>query len=146
MATAEQRARENIDQLLEAAGWRVQNLKQADIHANRGVALREFRLIDGHGSADYLLYIDGKAAGVVEAKPEGTTLTGVEIQSAKYSQGLPAELPAWTRPLAFMYESTGAETRFTNGLDPEPRARNVFAFHRPEMLAEWLTSTRKRRC
>ena len=60
MATAEQRARENIDHLLEAAGWRVQNLKQADIHASRGVALREFPLIDGHGCADYLLYLDGR--------------------------------------------------------------------------------------
>jgi hypothetical protein len=97
-----------------------------------GVAIREFPLEAGHGFADYLLYVDGRAAGVIEAKKQGATLSGVEIQSARYAQGLPRSLPAWRRPLPFLYESTGAETHFTNGLDPEPRARNVFAFHRPE--------------
>jgi type I restriction enzyme R subunit len=138
MATAEQRARENIDRLLTAAGWSVQNFKQADIRAARGVAIREFVLEGGRGFVDHLLYVDGKAAGVIEAKKQGATLTGVEIQSAKYEQGLPASLPAWRRPLPFVYESTGAETHFTNGLDPEPRARKVFAFHKPETLGEWL--------
>jgi len=136
--SAEQAARQTIDKLLSQAGWAVQDFKQADIHAARGVAIREFVLNEGHGFADYLLYVDGKAAGVIEAKKEGATLTGVEIQSARYAQGLPTSLPAWRRPLPFVYESTGAETHFTNGLDPEPRARNVFAFHRPDTLAEWL--------
>ena len=40
--------------------------------------------------------------------------------------------------LAFSYETTGIETRFTNHLDPEPRSRRVFAFHQPETLAAWL--------
>src|SRR5262245_28261889 len=141
MATPEERARLTIDQLLAAAGWAVQDVKHADIHAARGVALREFLLNPGYGKADYLLYLGGRAAGVIEAKKEGATLTGVEVQSARYAQGLPARLPAWRRPLAFIYESTGVETRFTNGLDPEPRARNVFAFHRPETLATWLGSS-----
>jgi type I restriction enzyme R subunit len=136
--SAEQAARQTIDKLLAQAGWAVQDFKQADIHAARGVAIREFVLNEGHGFADYLLYVDGKAAGVIEAKKEGATLTGVEIQSARYAQGLPGTLPAWRRPLPFVYESTGAETHFTNGLDPEPRARNVFAFHQPGTLAEWL--------
>jgi type I restriction enzyme R subunit len=137
----EEQARQTIDRLLAAAGWAVQDFKAADLAAARGVALREFELNPGHGTADYLLYVDGKAAGVIEAKKQGATLTGVEIQSAKYAQGLPASLPAWRRPLPFVYESTGLETHFTNGLDPEPRARNVFAFHRPETLAEWLSVT-----
>lgn len=85
----------------------------------------EFLLNPGYGKADYLLYLDGKAAGVIEAKKEGATLTGVEIQSARYAQGLPATLPAWRRPLAFIYESTGVETRFTNGLDPEQARQRV---------------------
>jgi type I restriction enzyme R subunit len=136
--TPEERARQTIDQLLTAAGWAVQDFKSADIHAERGVAIREFVLEAGQGFADYLLYVDGKAAGVIEAKKQGATLTGVEIQSARYAKGLPATLPAWRRPLPFIYESTGAETHFTNALDPEPRARNLFAFHKPETLAEWL--------
>jgi type I restriction enzyme R subunit len=136
--TPEQRARQSIDTLLQQAGWHVCDMANANIHASRGVALREFPLNPGHGFADYLLYIDGKAAGVIEAKKEGATLTGVEVQSARYAQGLPAALPAWRRPLPFSYESTGIETHFTQGLDPEPRARAVFAFHRPETLAAFL--------
>ena len=137
-STPEAKARINIDRLLEQAGWAVQDLAALNVHAARGVAVREFPLRSGHGFADYLLYVDGKAAGVVEAKPEGHTLTGVEAQSGKYGAGLPDNLPYYIRPLPFLYESTGVETRFTNGLDPQPRSRGVFSFHTPETLAEWL--------
>ena len=136
--TPELKARQEIDRLLDAAGWHVCDMAQANIHAARGVAVREFPLAAGHGFADYLLYLDGKAAGIIEAKKAGATLIGVELQSARYAQGLPASLPAWRRPLPFLYESTGFETHFTNGLDPQPRARGIFAFHRPETLAGWL--------
>ena len=138
--TPEQRARQEIDRLLEAAGWHVCDYKGANIHAARGVAIREFPLTAGHGYADYLFYLDGKAAGVIEAKKVGVPLLGVERQSSRYTPGMPATLPAWLRPLPFAYESTGVETRFTNGLDPEPRSRAVFAFHRPETLVDWLTA------
>ena len=134
----EQEARQRIDDLLTRAGWVVQNAGAVNLYARRGVAVREFSLKAGHGEADYLLCVDGRAAGVVEAKRIGSTLTGVEPQSRKYSEGLPDDLPAWRRPLPFLYESTGVETRFTSGLDPDPRSRQVFAFHRPETLAEWM--------
>ena len=137
----EAKARETIDELLVAAGWHVVDRDQVNIHAARGVAVREFSLKLGHGEADYLLYVDGQAAGVIEAKKEGETLSGVEIQSAKYTKGLPDGLPHWHSPLPFAYESTGVETHFTNGLDLEPRAHPVFAFHKPETLAELLGST-----
>ena len=140
--TPEQQARTTIDALLRAAGWHVCDADKANLHAARGVAIREFPLQSGHGFADYLLYVDGKAAGVIEAKKEGTTLTGVEIQSAKYTSGLPDHLPAWQRPLPFVYQSTGVETRFTNRLDPEPRSRPAFAFYHPETLPQRLTPTR----
>jgi type I restriction enzyme R subunit len=133
----ERQAREEIDRRLTAAGWSISDANRVNLSASRGVAVREFPL-PGHGAADYLLYVDGKAAGVIEAKKEGTTLTGVETQSAKYNHGLPKDLPAWDRPLPFAYESTGIETRFTNALNPTPRSRPVFAFHKPETLAEWL--------
>ena len=111
--TPEEQARVNIDRLLERAGWVVQDLAALNVHAGRGVVVREFPLQPGHGTADYLLYLDGRAAGVVEAKPEGHTLTGVEAQSGKYGAGLPENLPAYIRPLPFLYESTGVETRFS---------------------------------
>ena len=62
----------------------------------------------------------------------------MEVQSEKYSTGLPDNLPAHQRPLPFLYESTGAETQFTNRLDPDPRSRLVFSFHTPQTLAEWI--------
>lgn len=136
--TPEARARLNIDRLLGQAGWHVCDVGNANIRAATGVAIREFPLEAGHGFADYLLYVNGKACGVIEAKKEGATLSGVEGQSARYAQGLPGNLPAWRRPLPFVFESTGVETRFTNGLDPQPRARPLFAFYRPDLLARWL--------
>lgn len=135
MTQPEQEARNKIDELLRAAGWVVSDADAANITANRGVAIREFPLKTGHGFAEYLLYVNGKAAGVIEAKKVGHTLKGVEIQSDKYTKGLPPGLPLWRNPLPFAYQSTGEESRFTNGLDPDPRSRGVFSFHRPETLA-----------
>jgi type I restriction enzyme, R subunit len=133
----EELARQKIDAALVAAGWCVQNVAEANLGAGRGVAIREYPLKRGHGFADYLLHVDRKAVGVVEAKKEGETLTGVEVQAVKYGDGVPDFLPVWVRPLPFLYQSTGVETRFTSRLDLEPRSRRVFQFHRPEMLAEW---------
>src|SRR5437773_5189249 len=135
--TPEQKARREIDADLTAAGWLVQDSKDIDLTVGRGIAVREFKLKSGFGFADYLLYVDRKALGAVEAKAEGT-LTGVEAQSAKYAAGLPGNLPAHRRPLPFLFESNGSVTYFTNGLDPLPRSRQVFNFPRPETLAEWM--------
>jgi type I restriction enzyme, R subunit len=136
----EKRARQNIDAALTQAGWVIQDARAANIHAGWGVAVREFPLERGHGYADYLLYVDGKATGVIEAKKEGTPLTEVEVQSEKYSHGMPSSLPAWIHPLPFLYQSTGIETRFTNLFDPDPRSRRVFHFYRPETFADWLNA------
>jgi type I restriction enzyme R subunit len=136
----EQQAREDIDRQLNEAGWEVQDYASISIHSSLGVAVREYPLAwheDGQakrGFADYLLYADGRAIGVVEAKPLGHTLQGVLAQSKKYTEGLHELVPAWQRPLPFAYESTGRVTQFTNGLDPEPRSREIFTFHRPEEL------------
>jgi type I restriction enzyme R subunit len=119
----EDRARVDIDRQLTQAAWAVQDPNAVDLHAARGVAVREFPLVTGHGKADYLLDVDPKAVGAVEAKKAGSTLSAVEIQAAKYSEGLPATLPAAIRPLPFLYQATGVETRFTSLLDPDPRNR-----------------------
>ena len=126
--------------MLVAAGWVVQSRDEANLHAARGVAVREFKLLPGHGFADYLLFVDAKAVGVIEAKKEGETLAGVEIQTEQYSVGLPPKFPAPIRPLPFLFQSTGIETWFTNRLDPEPRARQVFHFLRPDSFADQLAT------
>jgi len=140
MPTPEQVSRQNIDELLAQCGWIVQSRNEMNLGAGRGIAVREFPLKTGF--ADYLLFVDRRAIGAIEAKPEGTTLTGVEAQAEKYSVGLSATPPPWHSPLPFLYDSTGVETFFTNGLDPEPRSRRTFAFHRPETLAGWASEAR----
>jgi type I restriction enzyme, R subunit len=139
---SEQRARVLIDRQLTDAGWVVQDKKALNLFAGQGVAVREVIMATGHGRADYLLYVDQLAVGVIEAKPEGTPLSGVEWQSAMYAEGLPADvrLKAVTTEgrLPFVFEASGSETHFTNGYDPNPRARRVFAFPQPPTLARSL--------
>ena len=138
--SAEDRARVEIDQLLVGAGWLIQNTDRVNLGGGQGVAVREFVLRKPHGRADYLLFVDRQAVGAIEAKPQGSTLTEVEVQTAKYVDGLPYGVKAPVAPLPFRYESTGSETRFTNAGDPIPRSRRLFDgnFHRPETLAAWI--------
>jgi type I restriction enzyme R subunit len=132
----EEKARQNIDKLLEAAGWKVQDYNQMNPGAAFGVAIREYPLDSGF--ADYLLFTDRTVGGVIEAKPEGTTLSGVAEQTQKYLDGIPAHLPRKVNPPPFAFESTGVETYFRDTRDPDTRSRSVFAFHRPETLNEWM--------
>lgn len=133
----EQRARQQIDAQLAACGWVVQDYRDADFSAGRGVALREVPLTTG--PCDYLLLVDRKALGVVEAKKVGTTLSAIADQSGRYATSLPDFLAAGLiGRLPFLYESTGVETFFRDERDPAARSRRVFTFHRPETLAEWV--------
>ena len=132
----EELARQKIDAMLVQAGWAVQDRQRLNLYTSQGVAIREFSVMTG--AADYLLFVDGDAVGIIEAKKEGETLTGVEEQSYKYRTGVPDNLPVARIPLPFAYESTGIETQFTSDLDPVPRSRPQFCFHRPETLAAWL--------
>ncbi len=139
---AEARARVLIDRQLIGAGWSVQDRGSLNLFAAQGVARREATMATGHGRADYLLYLDQRVVGVIEAKPEGTPLSGVEWQSAMYAGGLPADvrLAALTKDgrLPFVFEASGTETHFTNGFDPEPRARRIFNFPKAATLAKTL--------
>ncbi|HEY3549415.1 MAG TPA: DEAD/DEAH box helicase family protein [Propionicimonas sp.] len=137
---AEARARALIDQQLTAAGWVVQDRKDLNLFAGDGQAVREAVMAPGHGRADYLLYVDKKVVGAIEAKPEGTPLSGVEWQSAMYATGLPefdrSRAVEVGGRLPFVFEASGSETHFTNGFDPEPRARLLRGgFPQPATLA-----------
>lgn len=134
--TPEQAARKKIDALLEAAGWVLQSRDEFNRNAALGVAVREFPLKTG--PCDYLLFIEGKAAGVIEAKKAGTPLSSVTEQSDRYMNSLPDHLAKWQDTLVFDYESNGEEVLFKDTRDPKPRSRSVFAFHQPGTLLEWL--------
>lgn len=133
--TPEQLARQQIDAQLTACGWTIQDYAQYNPAAAHGIALREVPLKSGQ--CDYLLLVDRKPVGVIEAKKKGTLLSGVAEQTAHYAITLPAFFKVERDELPFLYESTGAETYFRSMLDPEPRSRHVFTFHKPETLMEW---------
>jgi hypothetical protein len=82
--------------------------------------------------------LTAKPSARSKQNPKVTRSQGVEEQSGKYGKGLLDIYPKWREPLPFAYESTGVETQFTNQLDPSSKSRNVFAFHKPETLLEWL--------
>lgn len=136
MPPPEALARQIIDAQLEASGWVVQDRSEMNRKASLGVAVREFPMTSG--PCDYLLFVDGKACGVLEAKPEGTTLSGVVDQSATYQSSLPEAIATWGSPLRFGYEASGSEIQFADRADPNLRSRRLFAFHKPETLLEWL--------
>ena len=138
MTTPEAKAREKIDCQLNEAGWIVQSRDEINLSSGPGVAIREFPLFGGEGFADYMIFVYGKPVGALEAKPEGYPVRSVEVQTDKYTAGLAYDLKPPVTPLPFCYVSTGTETIFWNHLDPQPRSRRVFQFHRPETLAEWI--------
>jgi type I restriction enzyme R subunit len=131
----EQQARDLIDQKLTASGWKIQNKSSINLHAGNGIAVREYQT--DVGPADYVLFVDRKPVGVIEAKrsEEGHRLTVHEEQTEDYASAKLKYLN--NEPLPFLFESTGDITRFTDYHDPKPRSREVFSFFRPETFREW---------
>ncbi len=132
----EQIARDRIDEMLSNADWIVQSKNEVDLSAGKGIAVREYQT--DIGPADYALFVDRKPVGIIEAKreEEGYRLTVAEDQSKNYATAKLKYLK--NDPLPFVYESTGVITRFTDFRDPKPRGRNIFNFHKPETIVEWI--------
>lgn len=130
-------ARQTIDALLVQAGWVLRHLGEVDLASHVGSAIREFPLAPGYGVADYLLDLNGRAVGTIEAKPDGATSTGVEILVDCYANGLSPGLPAWIRPPPFVHESTRLETHFTNGLDADQLDQGVQAPDQIRAIADF---------
>jgi len=134
----EQRARDQIDRMLVAANWVVQDWKQINLGESHGIAVREHPT--DTGPADYILFVDRKAVGVIEAKKDETILTAHEDQTLRYAQSQ-LKWRMEEEPLPFLFEATSQVIHFTDGRDPAPRAREIFHFFKPETLAEWTNQT-----
>src|SRR5713226_8295880 len=132
----EDKARSLIDRRLVACGWLIQSKADMNLGAGLGVAVREFQTASG--PVDYGLFVDRVLCGVVEAKPEGTTLSGFSEQAARYMGSVPDHLVRREGQVRFEYVASPAEILFRDHADPEPRSRRVFFFHRPETLRRWL--------
>lgn len=135
----EAQVRAEIDRQLVRAGWQVQDYNLMNLTAAQGVAVRE--VSTAVGRADYLLYVDHRLIGVIEAKREGADLTAAQTQAARYASGLTnsQQFSAWRATLPFQYVCDGNETRFFNDLDPDARSREIFAIHQPATLARWIS-------
>ena len=135
----EAQARVLIDEQLSRARWHVCDRNAIDLVNYEGNAVREAVMKAGHGRVDYLLYVGRKVVGVIEAKPVGTPLVGVQWQSAMYASGLPEayrhQAVLKDDRLPFVFEASGSETQYTNGFDPKPRARKIYNFPQPATLA-----------
>lgn len=133
--TPEAKARREIDRRLIQSGWTIQDLGSMNLGTAIAVAVREYPT--DTGPADYVLFVDRKPVGIIEAKAAATILTFVEEQTARYA----ASKLKWFidhKPLPFLFESTGAVTRFTDTRDPAPCSREIFQFFRPETLKAWI--------
>lgn len=140
----EQIARDNIDKQLICCGWVIQDKDKINLNAALGVVVRYYLTQDGK-ETDYVLFINKKPIGIIEAKreEEGHRLTTVEEQSNVYATSKLKYLN--NDPLPFVYESTGDLTRFTDYRDPKPRSRQVFTFHKPETYRTWLKTEKSLR-
>jgi type I restriction enzyme R subunit len=136
----EDRARETIDAQFAAAGWVVQSRDQMNLGAAAGVAVREFAT--GIGPVDYALFVDRTLCGVLEAKPDGTTLSGFSEKAERYIGSVPDHLARREGQVRFEHVASGTEILFRDHADPAPRSRRVFFFHRPETLRRWLAEPR----
>ncbi len=136
----EQKPRDAIDKMLCEAGWTVQSKDEVNLSAGIGVAVREYQT--DIGPADYVLFVERKPVGVIEAKraEDGERLTVAEDQTAGYANAA-LKYNLNKEPLAFVYEPTGILTGFTDYRDPKPRSRPVFYFHQPKTLKEWFEKT-----
>ncbi|MCX6307456.1 MAG: DEAD/DEAH box helicase family protein, partial [Bacteroidia bacterium] len=139
----EQIARDQIDAALKLCGWDVQSKSKINLNTNIGVAIREY--LTDVGPADYVLFVEGKPIGVIEAKreEEAHKLTVHQDQADDYAAAKLKYLN--NERLPFVYLSTGEITTFTDFRDPKPRARNVFSFHRPKTLQDWLKKSKSLR-
>ena len=94
--------------------------------------MREFQTASG--SVDYGLFVGEKLGGVIEAKPEGTTLPGYSEEAARYVADVPRHLVCEEGQDRFEYVASGTETLFRDHTDPDPASRRVAltAGHGPE--------------
>ena len=114
----EEKSRLNIDRWLEEAGWAVVSRAEYT-EAINAQALKE-NLMQGNLEADYLLYLNGKAIAVVEAKrKENKLLDDVWDQAIDYTTKLTGKFSFWLNPIPFVFVSNGEKLLFRDLRDPD---------------------------
>ncbi len=136
--TPEEQARVNIDRMFGDAGWKITDRNDYNPTVS-AVAIRE-GLLKGNLEADYLLFIDGKAVGVLEAKKETTDVKtqAVISQAENYTHNVPSWCPTWKNPLPIVYVSNGKSTYWKNLADIDSDYQEIGRIHTPKELCRML--------
>ena len=134
----EERARVKIDQMFKDAGWKVVD-RDFYTPTLTAAAIRE-GLLKGNREADYFLFINGMAVGVLEAKRKEVDVTSDIVcdQAEMYARGVPDCYKAYSRPLPIIYQSNGEETFFRDFRDEDGDLIELNRIHTPKEIVKML--------
>ena len=134
----EEKARVKIDQWLTESGWKVINRDEFEADSS-AVAVRE-ALLKGNKEADYFLFINGKAVGVLEAKREEIDVAQQIVcdQAEGYARGVPSYYTAYQKPLPFIYTSNGKHHYCRDYRKKDSTYEEISVMHKPKKLTEML--------
>ena len=136
--TPEEKARQKIDQWFAEAGWKVINREDYEPTCT-AVAIRE-GLLKGNLEADYFLFINGKAVGVLEAKREDIDALSDKVceQAVLYAKSVPHIYQAYQKLLPFIFTSNGKELYFCDFREQEQGFKQIIAIPTPYELVKQL--------
>lgn len=136
--TPEEKARQKIDQWFAEAGWKVINREDYE-PTSTAVAIRE-GLLKGNLEADYFLFINGKAVGVLEAKREDIDALSDKVcaQAALYAKSVPHIYQTYQNPLPFIFTSNGKDLYFCDFRKQEQSFKQIMAIPTPYDLVKQL--------
>ena len=137
--TPEEKARQKIDGWFIDAGWKVINRDEYE-PTMTAVAIRE-GLLKGNLEADYFLFVNGKAVGVLEAKREEVDVASgiVSDQVMTYARSVPGCYQAWEKPLPILYKSNGRDVMFLDYRKREGKDwESINRIHRPVEIVRML--------
>ena len=133
----EELARVKIDKQLNNAGWDI--IARNEYLPNSTVAIKE-ALMKGNTESDYLLFVDGKAIAVVEAKKEANNLGDeVAAQAEFYSANPQAWYALWVdEMIPLVYLANGNKIYFKNMLVPDSDYEELSAMHSPKKMLQMI--------
>lgn len=136
--TPEEKARQKIDHWFTDAGWKVINREDYEPTCS-AVAIRE-GLLKGNLEADYFLFINGKAVGVLEAKRKDIDASSDAVceQAARYARSVPHIYQTYQNPLPFIFTSNGKELYFCDSREQESCFRQIITIPTPHDLVKKL--------
>ena len=136
--TPEEKVRQKIDQWFTDAGWEVINRDDYEPTCT-AVAIRE-GLLKGNLEADYFLFINGKAVGVLEAKREETDAFSSKVceQAALYARSVPNIYQTYQKPLPFIFTSNGKELYFCDFREQDHYFKQIMTIPTPHELVKKL--------